>query len=60
MEVWISYVSVKYVRLWRDIIHEGTIEGQHTRIVQDGSYGNDIIYCFKLCSFCIFLGIFSF
>ena len=21
---------------WRDIIREGTIEGQHTRIVQDG------------------------
>ena len=46
---------------WRDIIREGTIEGQHTmRVSKRFKNGNATFYCFRgNVLFCIFLGIFS-
>ena len=36
MEIWIFMCLLIMYVWWRDIIREGTIEGQHTKIVQDG------------------------
>jgi len=47
---------------WKDIVREGTFEGQHTDIVQSGlRMGVFFFYCFRnYVFFCFFLGIFSF
>jgi len=36
MEIWIFYGLYMMFCWWRDIIREGTIEGQHTKTVQTG------------------------
>ena len=47
---------------WRDIIREGTVEGQHTAIVQEGLRMGMLLFIVSEIMFflCILLGIFSF
>jgi hypothetical protein len=57
---YIGLLTILYVMYvwWRDIIREGSFEGQHTFVVQKGLRMGMILLSQKLCFFLHFFGLF--